>query len=107
VAGKSTVPIETNFMKLSLSLGKLRDMTVSDLKIRIFRQIDSLEKSKLEEFYGILLNYINGQKDISDWDQLSTNQKNGILEAIDEIESGKGIPNKTVLTKFRKKYSNA
>ena len=82
-------------------------MTVSDLKLRIFRQIDLLEKGKLEEFYGILLNYINGQKDISDWDKLSTIQKNGILEAIDEIESGKGIPNNTVLTKFRKKYSNA
>ena len=82
-------------------------MTVSDLKLRIFRQIDSLEKGKLEEFYGILLNYINGQKDISDWDELSISQQKGILEAIDEIDAGKGIPHKTVLTKFRKKYSNA
>jgi hypothetical protein len=82
-------------------------MTVSDLKLRIFRQIDSLERNKLEEFYGFLLNYINGQKDISDWDQLSANQKKGILDAINEIESGKGIPNKSVLTKFRKKYSDA
>ena len=82
-------------------------MTVSDLKLRIFRQIDSLERNKLEEFYGILLNYINGQKDISDWDILSANQKKGILDAIDEIESSKGIPNKTVLNKFRKKYSDA
>jgi len=82
-------------------------MTVSDLKLRIFRQIDSLEKSKLEEFYGVLLNYINGQKDISDWDKLSANQKQGILDAIDEIDSGKGIPNKVVLDKFRKKYSQA
>ena len=82
-------------------------MTVSDLKLRIFRQIDSLERNKLEEFYGILLNYINGQKDISDWDKLSANQKKGILDAVDEIESGKGIPNKTVLNKFRKKYIDA
>ena len=82
-------------------------MTVSDLKLRIFRQIDSLEKSNLEEFYGVLLNYINGQKDISDWDKLSANQKQGILDAIDQVESGKGIPNKVVLDKFRKKYSNA
>ena len=82
-------------------------MTVSDLKLRIFRQIDSLEKSKLEEFYGILLNYINGHKDVSDWDKLSANQKKGIFDAIDEIESGKGIPNKSILDKYRKKYSNA
>ena len=82
-------------------------MTVSDLKLRIFRQIDSLEKNRLEEFYGLLMNYINGQKDISDWDKLSANQKKGILDAIDEVDSGKGIPNKTVLDKFRKKYSHA
>jgi hypothetical protein len=82
-------------------------MTVSDLKLRIFRQIDSLEKNRLEEFYGVLLNYINGQKEISDWDKLSANQKQGLLDAIDEIESGKGIPNKVVLDKFRKKYSHA
>jgi len=82
-------------------------MTVSDLKLRIFRQIDSLEKRKLEEFYGVLLNYINGQKDISDWDKFTATQKQGILDAIDEVESGKGIPNKDVLDKFRKKYSHA
>jgi hypothetical protein len=82
-------------------------MTISDLKLRIFRQIDSLEKNRLEEFYGLLMNYINGQKDISDWDKLSANQKQGILDALDEVDSGKGIPNKTVLDKFRKKYSHA
>ena len=82
-------------------------MTVSDLKLRIFIQIDSLEKSKLEEFYGILLNYINGQKDMSDWNNLTAGQKQGIFDAIDEIESGKAIPSKTVLDKFRKKYRNA
>jgi hypothetical protein len=82
-------------------------MTVSDLKLRIFRQIDSLEKNRLEEFYGVLLNYINGQKEISDWDKLSANQKQGLLDAIDEIESGNGIPNKVVLDKFHKKYSHA
>ena len=86
---------------------KFDTMTVSDLKLRIFRQIDSLEKNRLEEFYGVLLNYINGQKDISDWNKLTTNQKQGILDAIDEIDSGKGIANKAVLDKFRKRYSNA
>ncbi len=82
-------------------------MTVSDLKLRIFRQIDNLEKSKLEEIYGLFTNYVNGGKDISDWEKLSENQKQGIFEAIKEIESGKGIPNKIVIDKFRKKYSHA
>jgi hypothetical protein len=82
-------------------------MTVSDLKLRIFRQIDSLEKNKLEELYGLLMNYLNAQKDISDWDKLSANQKKGILDAIDEFDSGKGISNDTVLNKFCEKYTHA
>ena len=82
-------------------------MTVSDLKLKIFRQIDSLEKSRLEEFYGVLLNYVNGKKDVSDWDKLSATQKQGILDAIEEVDSEKGIAHKVVIDKFRKKYFNA
>ncbi len=82
-------------------------MTVSDLKLKIFRQIDSLEKNRLEEFYGLMMNYLNSNKDITDWEKLSEAQKKGLFDAIDEIESGKGKSNKAVLDKFHKKYSNA
>lgn len=82
-------------------------MTVSDLKLKIFRQIDSLEKGRLEEIYGLLLNYLNSKKDITDWEKLSETQKKGLFDAIDEIESGKGKSNKAVLERFREKYSNA
>jgi hypothetical protein len=53
-----------------------------------------------------LINYINGQKDISEWDKFSENQKNGIFDTIREIEEGNGIPNAVILKKFRKEYSN-
>jgi len=82
-------------------------MTISDLKLKIFRQIDSLEKNRLEEFYGLMMNYLNSKKDISDWQKLSEAQKKGLFDAIDEIESGKGKSNKAILDKYRKKYSNA
>ena len=82
-------------------------MTISDLKLKIFRQIDSLEKSRLEEFYGLMMNYLNSKRDLNDWEKLSKAQKKGIFDAIDEIESGKGEANKAILGKFRKKYSNA
>ena len=81
-------------------------MIVSDLKLKLFRQIDTLDKNKLEEIYGVLINYFNGQNDISEWGKLSDNQKSGILDAIGELEAGKGIPNHVVLDKFRKKYSH-
>ena len=82
-------------------------MTVADLKLKIFRQIDSFEKNRLEEFYGILVNYVNGKKDLSDWEKLTDEQKQGLIDAINEIEDGKGISHEKVIAKMRKKYSNA
>jgi len=82
-------------------------MTVSDLKLKIFRQIDSLERNRLEELYGVLLNFINEKKDIGDWERLTDEQKQGIFDAIEEIELGKGIANDKVMSKIRKKFSHA
>jgi hypothetical protein len=82
-------------------------MTIADLKLKIFRQIDSFEKNRLEEFYGILVNYVNGKKDLSDWEKLTAEQKQGLIDAINEIEDGKGISHEKVIAKMRKKYSNA
>ena len=87
--------------------GKRQIMTVSDLKLKLFRQIDSLEKDRLEELYGVFLNYINGKKDLGDWNELTEEQKKGIVEAIDEIDAGKGIPHSKVIASIRKKYTNA
>jgi len=82
-------------------------MNVSELKLRIFRRLDSLEKSKLEELYGIVVNFLNGHRDIDDWNELSEIQKEGLYDAIDEIDTGKGIPHQQIITKYRKKYSDA
>lgn len=82
-------------------------MNAEELKLSLFRKIDSLEKNKLQEVYGVLVNYLNGQKDLNDWQSLTEQQKRGILDAISEIDSGKGISHDMVLSKFRKKYSHA
>ncbi len=82
-------------------------MTVSDLKLKIFRQIDSLEKNRLEKLYGVLLNYTNEKKGLDDWERLTEEQKQGIFDAIEEIELGKGVTNQNVISKIRKKYSHA
>lgn len=82
-------------------------MTTSDLKLKIFQQIDSLEKNRLEELYGVLMNFINGKKDTGDWEKLTGEQQQGIIEAIEEIDSGKGISNEKVMGKIRRKYSHA
>lgn len=82
-------------------------MTSSDLKLKIFREIDSLEGTDLNEFYGILSNFINGKREVDDWASLSQEQQNGILNALDQVNANKGIPHEKVISKFRNKYKNA
>lgn len=82
-------------------------MTVSDVKLKIFRQFDSFEKNRLEELYGVLLNFIKEKKDVGDWERLTDEQKQGIFEAIEEIESGKGIPNEKVMSEIPRKFYHA
>ena len=82
-------------------------MDTSELKLRIFREIDSLERGKLQEVYGYIQNFLRSEKDLSDWDNLSAAQKKGIKESINDLDAGKGIVHEDVITKYRKKYPNA
>jgi hypothetical protein len=65
------------------------------------KTIDDVHKRK-----GTKLTYMDPLFD-SDWEKLTKNQKQGIIDAIDEIDAGKGIQGSIVLDKFRKKYSHA
>ena len=82
-------------------------MDTSELKLRIFREIDSLEQGKLQEVYGYLQNILRSDKDLDDWDSMSAIQKDGILNAINDLDAGKGIVHEDVISKYRKKYPNA
>lgn len=79
-------------------------MNSAELKLKIFRQVDGLDKSMLEGVYGLLANYINGMQSESDWDALSNDQKNGIYKAIDELADGNHILNDAVMDKYKKMY---
>jgi hypothetical protein len=81
-------------------------MNVAELKLKIFREVDLLETSKLEEFYGMMLNFINSKKEVDEWVGLTENEIIGIKAAINELDSGKGIPHDKVLSKFKNKYAH-
>ena len=81
-------------------------MDASELKLRIIK-INSLETGKLKEVYGYLQNIIQGEKDLQEWESLSPAQKKGIKEAMDEIDTGKGILHEEVILKYRNKYRDA
>lgn len=81
-------------------------MNASDLKLEIFRQIDSLDKDRLEEIYGVLVNFLQSKNDLEDWEKLTKEQQQGITNAIEEIDNDKGIAHQSVMDHIRKKYTN-
>jgi hypothetical protein len=82
-------------------------MNTSELKLKLLQEIDTLEKSKLQEVYGYVQNIIRGNKDLQDWDNLSEAQQEGLKAAINDIDSGYGISHKDVMAKYRKKFTDA
>ncbi|NOQ25672.1 MAG: hypothetical protein GQ564_09965 [Bacteroidales bacterium] len=80
-------------------------MNIAELKLKFFRQIDGLDKDKLEESYGVLLNYINSTDDLDEWSKLTAEQQKGIIDGIGQIENNKGIAHNEVMKKYKNKYN--
>ena len=80
-------------------------MNIAELKLKFFRQIDSLDKDKLEEAYGVLLNYINSKDDLYEWNNLTVEQQKGIIDSIEQLENNQGISHKEIMNKYKIKYN--
>lgn len=79
-------------------------MNHAEIKIDLFRKIDSLNGNRLEEAYGMLLNYINGKRDIDDWQNLTSEQQLAIRLGIDQLNNGEGRNHNDVMTDIRNQY---
>ncbi len=79
-------------------------MSTAEIKLKLFREIDTLDKSKLEQVYGLLFNFLNKETDIEEWDSLSQAQQNGLVQAVAELDAEEGIDHQSIMDKFRKKY---
>ena len=80
-------------------------MSTAELKLKLFREIDTLEKSKLEQVYGLLLHFIHKQKDTEEWNSISPEQQKGLLDAMEEMNSSQGIDHSVIMDNYRKKYA--
>lgn len=80
-------------------------MNIAELKLKFFRQIDGLDKDKLEEAYGVLLNYINSKDDLDEWNNLTVEQQKGIIDSIEQLDNNQGISHNEVMKKYKNKYN--
>lgn len=82
-------------------------MTTAELKLNIFRKIDALESNRLKELYGLISNFTASENDVDEWTLLSEEEQTGIINALEEADSGKLVSHKNVMNKAYKKISNA
>ncbi|NCA86605.1 MAG: hypothetical protein EOM83_13710 [Clostridia bacterium] len=81
-------------------------MNAAEIKMDLFRKLDSLTGKRLEEAYGVLLNYNNGMSEIDEWHNLTTEQQTAILLGIEQLDHGQGSSHDEVMTIFRKRFAN-
>ncbi len=79
-------------------------MNLAELKLKLFRQIDGLASDKLEEAYGVLLNFINSKDDLEEWNYLTPEQQKGILDSIMLMDDGEGVSHEEIMKKYKDKY---
>ena len=82
-------------------------MSTAELKLQIFRQIDSLDQKSLEKLHHIVDRLIDPPSNSNDWDELTEQQQQGILDAVEEAEVGYLVSHEEVMKKARTKINNA
>tara|TARA_R110001592_G_scaffold336614_2_gene622248 strand:- start:3515 stop:3748 length:234 start_codon:yes stop_codon:yes gene_type:complete len=77
-------------------------MNSAEIKLDLFRKLDGLSGSKLQEAYGLLLNFIN-QNSADFWDDLTPKQQEAIKQGVKELDEGKGVPHDEIMQTLRAK----
>lgn len=80
-------------------------MSTAEIKLKLFREIDNLDQSRLEQVCGLLLNFLNKENDTEEWSTLTQTQQNGLLNAIEELDSDEGIDHKSIIRKYSVKHA--
>ena len=79
-------------------------MNDTEIKIKLFQQIDALENERLIELYGIVSNFINSSDNPDEWEELTKIQKKGLKYGLAELDEGKGLEHGVVMEELKKKY---
>ena len=81
-------------------------MNTAEIKIDLFRKLDSLKGNSLQEAYGLILNYINSNRPLDEWDNLTPEQQEAIQIGINQLNNGEGRDHRNVITDLRNQFLN-
>lgn len=76
-------------------------MTPSELKLDLFRKLDSLDDVKVRKLYGTLLNLFSENETYEEWESLSNLDQQKILDAENQYFQGKYKKHSEVMSKIQ------
>ena len=79
-------------------------MNSAEIKLDLFRKIDSLDNSELEKIYNNLIGLLNTAT--SNKSPLNPELKEALDEALDASKAGQTYSHEEVMQKTKEKYSN-
>jgi predicted transcriptional regulator len=79
-------------------------MKTAEIKFDLHNKIDNVASKQLKEIYGLVINYLNSNNTVEEWDALTETQKNKIMQGLDQADGGLCTPAKEVLKRAREKY---
>ena len=77
-------------------------MNTSDIKLKLFRKIDSLNEDELRRYYNQILSLLSS----SERHTLKANEKKTIDEAREYSKKGKPFTHEELVEEARRKYPN-
>lgn len=77
-------------------------MNTSDIKLKLFRKIDSLNEDELKRYYNQILSLLSSSEQYT----LKTNEKKAIDDALEQSKKGNSFTHEEVVEEARHKYPN-
>ncbi len=78
-----------------------------DIKAQIIREMDALDQNALQDFYGLLLNFLHGQRADGEWSDISAAQRSGLLDALSQVENEQTVSHVQLAAKYKTRYPGA
>jgi hypothetical protein len=79
-------------------------MEEAALKLELHDKIEHADIKQLQEIYGLVISYLNGQEILGEWDSLPEYQKERIEKSIRQANDGLGTPARDIIQRTREKY---
>lgn len=76
-------------------------MTPSELKLDLFRKLDSLDNVKVRKLYGTLLNLFSENETYEEWESLSNQDQQKILDSEKQYFQSKYKKHSEVMSKIQ------